>query len=78
MMLIIAVLSLELANMKPIVHMPPFESNIPSTIFYGSIFSEFLHIARHTLKLEHFPHRDSKLQGWYCKEQVKVASINRF
>ena len=36
-----------------IVH---FESNIPSTIlaiFYGSVFSEFLCIAKFTLKLEH-------------------------
>ena len=33
------------------VCMPHFRSNIPSAVFYGSIFSEFLHIARCTLKL---------------------------
>ena len=37
-----------------IVRMPHLQSNIPSTIFYGSIFSEFLRIARCTLKLQHF------------------------
>ena len=33
---------------------PHFQSNIPSTISYGSIFSEFLGIARCILKVEHF------------------------
>ena len=36
-----------------IVRMPRFESNIPLTIFYGSIFSEFLRTTRCKLKLEH-------------------------
>ena len=43
-----------------IVHMPHFQSNVPAIIFYGSIFSEFLHIARWTLKLEHFLPRSQK------------------
>ena len=37
-----------------IVPIPHFGSNIPSTRFYGSVFSYFLRIARCTLKLEHF------------------------
>ena len=32
-----------------IVRMPDLSSNIPSTVFYGSIISEFLRIARCTL-----------------------------
>ena len=44
-----------------IVSMPHFESNIPSAIFHGSIFSEFHRIARCTMKLEHFPLRTSEL-----------------
>ena len=37
-----------------IVRMPYISSNIPSSIFYGSIFSEFLRIARCTLQLDDF------------------------
>ena len=37
-----------------IVRMPHLSSNIPSTIFYGSILSEFLRIARSTLLFEDF------------------------
>ena len=47
-----------------IVRMPQFESNIPSKIFYDSIFSELLRIARCTLKLEHFLPRTSELYLW--------------
>ena len=36
----------------PIVRMPFLDSNIPSSIFYGAIFSEILRIARCTLKFE--------------------------
>ena len=36
-----------------IIRMAQLESNIPSTIFYGFIFSEFFRIAQSTLKLEH-------------------------
>ena len=37
-----------------IVRMPHLSSNIPSTIFYGSVLSEFLRIARSTLLFEDF------------------------
>ena len=36
----------------PIVRMPFIESNIPSNIFYGAVFSEILRIARCTLLFE--------------------------
>ena len=36
----------------PIVRMPFIESNIPSSIFYGAVFSEILRIARCTLRFE--------------------------
>ena len=34
--------------------MPHLSSNIPSTIFYGSIFLELLLIARYTLRINDF------------------------
>ena len=37
-----------------IVRMPQMTSNIPSTILYGSVMSEFLRIARCTLLFEDF------------------------
>ena len=37
-----------------IVRLPQLNSNIPSTIFYGSIMTEFLRIARCTLSVEDF------------------------
>ena len=44
-----------------IVRMPHHSSNIPSIIFYSSIFSEFLRIARCTLKLHDFVPRAHEL-----------------
>ena len=44
-----------------IVRMPHLLSNIPSSIFYGSILSEFLRIARCTLKLDDFLIRGKEL-----------------
>ena len=44
-----------------IVRMPYLSSNIPSIIFYSSIFSEFLRIARCTLKLHDFIPRAHEL-----------------
>ena len=38
-----------------------FSSNIPSIIFYGSIFSELLQIARYTLRVHNFIPRESDL-----------------
>ena len=44
-----------------IVRMPHLGSNIPSSVFNGSIFSEFLRIARCTLLLNDFTPRASEL-----------------
>ena len=44
-----------------IVRMPHLSSNIPSSVFYGSVFSEFLRIARCTLLLTDFTPRASEL-----------------
>ena len=44
-----------------IIRMPHFEINISSTLFYDSIFSEFLRMTRCTLKLEYFLSRVSDL-----------------
>jgi len=44
-----------------IVRMPCLSSNLPSNIFYASIMSEFLRIARATLKLEDFITKASSL-----------------
>ena len=40
-----------------IIRMPFIDSNIPSNIFYGAIFSEILQIIRCTLKFEHLKPR---------------------
>ena len=57
-----------------IVHMPRFESNVPSTIFYGSIFSEFMCIPRCTLKLEHFVPGASELYS----RTLKLGGKSKF
>ena len=44
-----------------IVRMPDLNGNIPSNMFYGSIMSEFLRIARCTLLLSDFVPRARKL-----------------
>lgn len=44
-----------------VVRMPYLSSNILSTIFYGSIFSEILRIARFTLRLTAFMPKVSQL-----------------
>ena len=44
-----------------IVRMPQMCSNIPSSVFYGATFSEFLRIARCTLLLSDFAPRASEL-----------------
>ena len=41
--------------------MPHLSSNIPSSIFYGSAFSEILRIARCTLLFSDFPPRVTEL-----------------
>ncbi len=67
-----------------IIRMPHLDSNIPSQIFYGSILSEFLRIARCTLRIEDFLIRAKELysrmtnQGGnrhcICK-QIRKASV---
>ena len=44
-----------------IVRMPHLSSNIPASVFYGAVFSEFLRIARCTLLLSDFTPRASEL-----------------
>ena len=44
-----------------IVRMPDFTGNIPSHVFYGSVMSEFLRIARCTMLYEDFLPAASKL-----------------
>ena len=58
-----------------IVRMPQLSSNIPSSIFYGSIFSEFLRIARCTLRLEHFIPRASQLYNRMINQGGKHSTI---
>ena len=45
----------------PVIRMPHKSSNIPFSIFYGSIFSEFLRVARCTLLFEDFIPKASEL-----------------
>ena len=60
-----------------IVRMPHLSSNIPSSTFYGSVFSEFLRIARCTLYFDDFIPRASELyyrmkpQGGKCQLLLK-------
>ena len=58
-----------------IVRMPQLESNIPSNIFYGSIMSEFLRIARCTLKFEDFIPRASELYHRMLNQGGKESNI---
>ena len=62
-----------------IVRMPHFESNIPSIIFYDSIFLEFLRITKTgcTLKLEHFLPRDSELYSRMLSQGANQNCINK-
>ena len=57
--------------------MPNLQSNIPSTIFYGSVFSEFLRIARCTLKLKDFVPRAVELYARMTSQGANKASINK-
>ena len=60
-----------------IVRMPHVQSNIPATIFYGSIFSEFLRIARCTLKLHDFLPRAAELYSRMILQGGSTTSINK-
>ena len=60
-----------------IVRMPHLQSNIPATIFYGSVFSEFLRIARCTLKLEDFLPRAVQLYSRMISQGANETSIHK-
>ena len=49
--------------------MPHFKSNIPSAMFYGSIFSEFL--------LEHFLPKASELYSRMLSQGANQSCINK-
>ena len=60
-----------------IVRIPHFESNIPSTIFYGSIFSEILRIVTCTLKLEQVVPVASELYSTMLLQGANQSCINK-
>ena len=60
-----------------IVRMPHLSSNIPSSIFYGSVFSEFLRIARCSLLLDDFVNKASSLYQRMVSQGGKPNSIKK-
>ena len=60
-----------------IVRMPYLSSNIPSSIFYGLIFSEFLLIASCTLRLADFVLKPSQLYTGMVTQVGNKASALR-
>ena len=52
--------------------MPDLSGNLPSYVFYGSIMSEFLRIARCTLRIEDFIPRANAL----CKRMMTQGGSN--
>ena len=58
-----------------IVRIPYLPYNIPSSIFYSSIFSEFLRIARCTLRLTDFVPKASQLYTSMITQGGNKASI---
>ena len=60
-----------------IVRMPYLVSNFPSSIFYESIFSEFLRIARCALRLTHFVPMGSHLYARMITQGGNKAIILR-
>ena len=58
-----------------IVRMPQLSSNIPSTIFYGSVMSEFLRIARCTLRVEDFIPRAAELYHRMLNQGGRQSTI---
>ena len=60
-----------------IVRMPHFQRNIPSTTSYGSIFSEFLCVAKCTLKPEQFLPRASELYSSMLSQGANQNCINK-
>ena len=60
-----------------IVRVPYLSSNIPSSIFYGSMFSEFLRIAQCTFRLTDFVAKASQLHARMVTQGGNKASIPR-
>ena len=60
-----------------IVRMPDLRGNIPSHIFYGSIFSEFLRIARATLRYTDFLPKAIELIKRMIQQGAKMSTILR-
>ena len=60
-----------------IVRMPDLSGNIPSHIFYGSIFSEFLRIARATLRYADFIPKAKELIKRMLQQGAKLSTILR-
>ena len=58
-----------------IIRMPYLFSNIPLSILYGSIFSEFLRIALGTLRLTNCVHKTSQLYTRMVTQGRNKASI---
>ena len=61
--------------------MPDLGGNIPSHVFYGSVFSEFLRIARATLKYTDFVPRAQELykrmMGQGAAQTVLLKQIDK-
>ena len=60
-----------------IVRMPYLSSNVPSLVFYSSVFSVLLRIAQYTLILTDFVPKASQLSSRMVTEGVNKASILR-
>ena len=60
-----------------IVRMPDLSGNIPSHIFYGSVFSEFLRIARATLRYADFIPKAKELIKRMLQQGAKLSTILR-
>ena len=60
-----------------IVRMPDLSSDIPSYVFYGSLLSEFLRIARCTLRLSDFCLRAANLFKRMINQGADCVSIKR-
>ena len=58
-----------------IVRMLYLPSNVPSSMFYGSVFSDFLQIARCILKLTDFVPKASQLYATTIKQGEKKDPI---
>ena len=58
-----------------IVRMPDLSGNIPSHVFYGSVFSEFLRIARATLRYADFLPKAKELIKRMLQQGAQLSTI---